>query len=277
MPKILALKYWPLALLTVLIVAIVCMSRYAEDRKASATADTQPGSPQLSVSPNDAGKGAKSTDKPDNSPSWVETFAWPEGVTAWALLLTLLIIAWQSTETRAAAQLADRAIESQKDTAKRQLRAYLTVKNAMLFLHEDGMVEPKIEIINSGQTPAYDFSGAYWREFRKYPIGDIGRPTPEVRKSNGSIGAGDSDWILGNITPPPVRGDNAVVLHLRSPDEVFFIKGYYTYKDIFKSPHFIEFQMIVGGPAGVKINRDQRGVYLVFSHDSIGDDHDWDE
>jgi hypothetical protein len=122
-PKILALKYWPLMLLTVLIVAIVGMSRYAENRKASATADTQPCSPQFSVSPNDADKSAKNTSNPNNSPSWVETFTWPEGVTAWALLFTLLVIAWQSTETRAAAQASKASIRLQEATMQQWVDA----------------------------------------------------------------------------------------------------------------------------------------------------------
>lgn len=36
----------------------------------------------------------------------INTFTWPEGAATWALFLTLLVIAWQSTETRDAAKAA---------------------------------------------------------------------------------------------------------------------------------------------------------------------------
>src|ERR1022692_1548809 len=41
-----------------------------------------------------------------NLPSWHRLFTWPDGMTAWAILLTLWAVAWQSNETRKAAQAA---------------------------------------------------------------------------------------------------------------------------------------------------------------------------
>jgi hypothetical protein len=79
--KAVALKYLPVALLIVLIAAILDMSRYAK-----------------------------------NPPRHFEIFAWPEGVTAWALLLTLVVIAWQSVETRAAAKAGEVAAVSKWST-----------------------------------------------------------------------------------------------------------------------------------------------------------------
>jgi hypothetical protein len=41
-----------------------------------------------------------------NTPFWFPFFTWPEGVTAWAILLTLLAIAEQTKQTRKAAEAA---------------------------------------------------------------------------------------------------------------------------------------------------------------------------
>src|SRR5271154_4837844 len=76
---------------------------------------------------------------------WHRLVTWPEGITAWAVILTLAAIAWQSVATARAAvatenavKTADLAYKLQDATAKRQLRAYMTVKGARLILHNDG-------------------------------------------------------------------------------------------------------------------------------------------
>jgi hypothetical protein len=279
-------KYWPLALLTVLIVAIVSMSRYAEDRKASATAYTQPSSPQISVSPNDAGKTAKNTDKLDNSPSWIETFAWPEGVTAWALLLTLLVIAWQSTETRAAAkatenavEIADKSLEVQKTTAKQQLRAYMAVKEAKAFLYADGVLEVSLKLHNCGQTPAYELRGQHNSGFSPYPIPASGRPPVEnLLGSVSVIGSGNNFNIqdaLKQLRGVPVQQTMAA---FTLPDFVFVMAGYFTYRDIFKDKHVIKFQLILGGPCTPRWDTDEKGrIFAPLCNDSTGNEAEEDQ
>jgi hypothetical protein len=152
-------KYCPLAVLVVLIVAILGMSRYAERRKANHQSDTQPCSPQTSIPPNNAAKGTQKTDKPKDAPSWIETFTWPEGVTAWALLLTLVIITWQSVETRAAAQGAFLNAQAVIDSERAWMIPKITQPDETEFMQavtmEDGFLIP-IEIVftNLGTTPA---------------------------------------------------------------------------------------------------------------------------
>ncbi len=114
MLKSLALKYWPFALNVIFVVAILGMSRYAVDGHQDHQKDGNLViKPSTSVTPSDGGKGSEKAEESEHPPSWIETFTWPEGVTAWALLFTLLVITWQSTETRAAAQSAERQIALQ--------------------------------------------------------------------------------------------------------------------------------------------------------------------
>lgn len=44
-------------------------------------------------------------------PWWHKLLAWPEGITAWLLLLTLGAIIWQSWETRKAAQATEKSVD----------------------------------------------------------------------------------------------------------------------------------------------------------------------
>jgi hypothetical protein len=41
-----------------------------------------------------------------NFPRWYRLFSWPEGITAWAIILTLIVIAEQTSQTRVAAEAA---------------------------------------------------------------------------------------------------------------------------------------------------------------------------
>ncbi|MGB8030086.1 MAG: hypothetical protein WCF30_10515 [Terracidiphilus sp.] len=60
-------------------------------------------------------------------PGWYRTFRWPDGVTTWALVLTLLTLAEQSRQTSISAKAAARGIEIQE----RAQRAWLVIHSAM--------------------------------------------------------------------------------------------------------------------------------------------------
>jgi hypothetical protein len=139
MRKWLVVKYLPIVVLFALIVAILCMSRYEETRKENHQNNASYVNPAAKIMPNEPTESAKKADKTEDSRSWIETFTWPDGVTTWALLLTLLVIAWQSTETRAAARATEESvalIKSQVDltaeqnkNAKDRERARLGIRN----------------------------------------------------------------------------------------------------------------------------------------------------
>ncbi|MDR5726885.1 MAG: hypothetical protein RB191_05400 [Terriglobia bacterium] len=115
------MKYLPMAILFILVVTILCMSRYAETSKENHQENASHIN-GITITPNQASESAKEADKAEDSPCWIDTFAWPEGATAWALLLTLFVIAWQSTETRDAAKAANAQIKMMKDKERARLR-----------------------------------------------------------------------------------------------------------------------------------------------------------
>jgi hypothetical protein len=48
----------------------------------------------------------------DHLPWWYVLVAWPEGITTWAIILTFVVIGWQSRETRKAAEAAKVSAEA---------------------------------------------------------------------------------------------------------------------------------------------------------------------
>jgi hypothetical protein len=211
-------------------------------------------------------------------PWWYVLIAWPDGIGAWAVILTVIVISWQSYETRKAAEATEIAVRLQKDIGKRQLRAYMVLRRARLILHEDGFVEAKIELANCGQTPAYDLRGASLCRFTTYPIRNVPPIPGGMRQSQSTIGAGRAFHILA----PGGRHDNGNREHLLRKlsagdvNLVYCTNSYYTYKDIFQDSHWIKLQLIVGGPGGVQIDNDTTQQWASFSNDSEGNEEDYE-
>jgi hypothetical protein len=153
-------RYWQMALLIALIGAVLYMSRYAENRKAQEGDDAQGSSPRAAVGPPDGNKGAQNADKPHHHPDWIDTFAWPEGATTWALLLTLIVIGWQSTETRVAArgseksaEAALRTVQIMADSERPWIVAHMEQANRSCLL-DNGNVRFTWTVKNVGKSPA---------------------------------------------------------------------------------------------------------------------------
>jgi hypothetical protein len=150
MLKRLALKYWPMVLLAILIAAVLGMSRYAEKRKTENSNNSYTSSPKPSIPPSDASQGTQNANKPEHYPSWVDTFTWPDGATVWALFLTLLVIAWQSTETRDAAKASLLNVQALINIERPWL--FITVERSQIFETLDEWFD--VVPTNRGRTPA---------------------------------------------------------------------------------------------------------------------------
>jgi hypothetical protein len=107
------LKYRTLGILAALMVAVFSMSRYAESRKEAKADHACQSSPFFFVAPDYAAQRCKDADKTKYAESWVDTFAWPDGVTVSALVFTFFVIAWQAVETRTAAEATLKQAEIQ--------------------------------------------------------------------------------------------------------------------------------------------------------------------
>ena len=87
--------------------------------------------------------------------------AWPEGIAAWGLLLTLGAIVWQAVETRRSAQAAAKAVAAanrQTNMTRDKERARIEIKADGLELHDDPslwQLEGTLKIRNLGLSRAY--------------------------------------------------------------------------------------------------------------------------
>jgi hypothetical protein len=191
MLKRLALKYWPMLLFVLLIVAILCMSRYAENREAENPNNGRVSSPQATISPRDAGQGTQNANKPWHYPSWVDIFTWPEGATVWALFLTLLVIAWQSTETRAAAQSAERQIALQS-VAMRQWVNIEPIKTVTPPTFENPVeVTLEFQVLNKTDylltVKKIEAEVFYWGKARIFKVSGSDPVPPEKSSADGGL------------------------------------------------------------------------------------------
>jgi len=118
------------------IVVILGCSVYVSRQDQKARCQYQQKCTQLNasaVSPSaqheDCDKGAENIAR--HLPRWYRVFGWPEGITTWAILLTLLVIAEQTAQTRRAAFAAEDAAKAANQSAGAQMdadRAWILAK-----------------------------------------------------------------------------------------------------------------------------------------------------
>ncbi len=106
-------KYWPLAVIAVLLLAILCVSQYAESTKQRYE-ESHCQIKTASVAEDKDHKPGDQTDCPYKPPVWSKYVTFPEGLGAWAVILTLLAIVWQSIETRDAASASRDSLKIQE-------------------------------------------------------------------------------------------------------------------------------------------------------------------
>ena len=81
---------------------------------------------------------------------WHKLIAWPEGITAWAIMFTLGAIVWQAWETRKAANASKLAAEVARDSAD----AYVTSERPLVMIETRGEQGFEFWAVNYGKSPA---------------------------------------------------------------------------------------------------------------------------
>jgi hypothetical protein len=170
-----------------------------------------------------------------------------------ALVLTLVATAGAAIAAVIAARAANASVAVAKATAKRQLRAYVGLKGARLYLDENGEFSYRARYMNFGQTPAKDVvaetSCLITRLDRKYSF-QSQHPAGQA-KSMGVLYPGE---YFQYFTEAKMPGTNS---RIRLPPEyraniaagsaAIFLHGQITYKDIFKKRHITKFRLMYTG------------------------------
>lgn len=153
------LKYF-LGFVVLLAVSVLVTSQYEKNAQKPAPNRANGGSPAITA--NHAPESTADAEEAErNHPAWnlaYQVIGWPIGITVWALFSTLMAIADQTRHTARAAKSTEDSVAISRETAKRQLRAYIEVivGDAMWQEREKGYRFGALPIIrNSGQTPAY--------------------------------------------------------------------------------------------------------------------------
>ncbi len=161
------LKRLPIFAVAALIVSAILMAGYYQQRNAEGEGydikcvqDGQPSSTLASLAC--AIHQSQNTQQGHPKPPWWNVlFTWPEGITAWLLLLTLGAIVWQSWGTWKAADAAlegAKAANAQIKVMKDKERARITVELAPLETLEFGINHNRVmlKFTNVGATHAFN-------------------------------------------------------------------------------------------------------------------------
>ncbi len=216
-------KYLPLIALAVIFAAILGVSCYTDPSNQTKQADAS---------------GSK--------PIWRKLIAWPEGVTALAVICTLLVVAWQSVETRAAAIATEESVKSGKYSAKKQLRAYVCVNSAFLKFPNPALPRATVVVKNCGQTPAYEVKGWCGCVWDMYPSTKIMEPSDETFSSPVSVLGPDIPVSWGTTPSGPLPQELLPVAG--SIKCTLYVTGEITYQDAFGDRHYTRYRLLYGGP-----------------------------
>lgn len=158
-----------------LIVAVILMAVYYQQRNAIGEGYdikcVQPSEPTSATNALacEIRPGQNTEKRKPKPPWWNVLLAWPEGITAWLLLLTFVAIIWQAWETRNAAKAAaDSAnaaygsvafAEAQFELTKEERQARISIKAVRIQVQDPDSefwnLATSIEIRNLGQTRAF--------------------------------------------------------------------------------------------------------------------------
>jgi len=180
-------RYIPLFIIAVAISAIIGVSQYAE-RAKDAAEDRAKEAKAAAVAKCYAGKSADDAKYAYRPPIWARYFTWPDGVGAWAVMLTLLAIVWQSIETRAAAKAGEIAalatqnsVQVMIDSERPWIVAHMNQsKNPCLL--DNGNVRFEWTVKNVGKSPAKLIKAG-----AMVSLDTLGPPTDKIQYSMESL------------------------------------------------------------------------------------------
>lgn len=146
-----------------------------------------------------------------------------------------------------AAAATERTVETMEDTARRQLRAYVSVDRAWIEFPEPGVPHVTVIIKNAGQTPAYDLRHWIHQWIERYPL-EIQLPVPPdgFVMSSSLLGAAATHSMQLKHPSPIIR--LPFIDEIGTPEATIYVYGEITYKDIFGTQQFLRYRLQHGGP-----------------------------
>jgi len=125
-----------------------------------------------------------------------------------------------------------------RDTARKELRAYLCIRNAEMHMLPTGVLRAFVEIFNAGKTPAHKVHPAMIGEMRA-PSGNkfFGEVAPMPHRQPIAPG---SQWSIGYEFNDASADD---VRAVRADQKLVYMWGCIKYEDIFQKPRELRFRL----------------------------------
>ncbi|HEY2860026.1 MAG TPA: hypothetical protein VGJ21_16515 [Terracidiphilus sp.] len=178
----------------------------------------------------DCEKGAENAAR--HLPRWYRVFSWPEGITLWAILLTLLAIAEQTNATARAATASNTAV----DVALMNTQAFINSERPWILVkaEQSKRIEDTFEVIavNNGRTPAAVLSSTKNHMF--VDIMDLPPKIPEYGKPDEQfriILPGESFFVCDTYRLEALR-NKETDMKFRALELGGYIFGSITYRDL---------------------------------------------
>lgn len=154
---------------------------------------------------------------------------------------------WMKKNVRIAQDSANAAVNianTLKDTAVRQLRAYVFPNLAQRLHVGSGVFKIKVEVQNSGQTPAYNYAA-----FLAVGVFEVGTEPenlplpPGLELSTGTLAPGDKLELGGLQQPLTPEQESAI----RTGTHAIYVHGDVKYRDAFDFQRFTKFRLFCTG------------------------------
>ena len=158
--------------------------------------------------------------------------------------LRLMRVSLSSAET--AARSAESTVEIMRDTAQRQLRAYITVETAKIEFPEPGRPRSTVNYRNAGQTPAHDVQIWIHQWIACYPMGcELPHPPEDFVMAKALLGSGSFNTMVTEA-PQPLAKDQFLDL-IGTAEGTIYVYGEIRYKDVFGHGHYCKYKFMYGG------------------------------
>jgi hypothetical protein len=168
----------------------------------------------------------------------------------------------------AALNRADTANKIARDTARRELRAYLTIPKIDVHVVKGNLVQTLLVIENAGRTPAFDFSGWTCLYVGAIRLMNGLANTPTTLPAAGPAQASSAPTIIGpgsakdlrNMSfcghsgAPTAQLTSSELTRLKDGVAAIYLYGRWTYRDAFGADRYIAYHVINNDFMGLTTN-----------------------
>jgi len=163
-------------------------------------------------------------------------------------------------QVKAQAIAAKDSLDLSRDTAQRQLRAYVRVYAANIEFRVPDRPVIEVHFKNCGATPAYRVRTWIGLGLGEWPLNKALPAPPEGFQGSRSVLAPGGQEIMPAVWKQPIPAPLLPFLGTRQA--TVYVFGRTEYIDTFKNAWYTEFRLLHGGPEPVKLDANKDGILV---------------